>query len=84
MALNIKNEEACRLAAQLAELTGESMTRAVTVALKERLQREKRRHNRAGVADALIKIAHRCSSRPILDPRSPDHILGYDEHGLPS
>ena len=84
MGLNIKNEETHRLAAQLAELTGETMTRAVTIALRERLEREKRRHNRSGVADALLKIARRCACRPILDDRSPDEILGYDEHGLPS
>ena len=41
MSLNIKNEETHRLAAQLAELTGETMTTAVTLALKERLEREK-------------------------------------------
>jgi antitoxin VapB len=83
MGLNIKNEETYRLAAQLAELTGETMTRAVTIALQERLEREKRRCNRAGVADALMKIARRCASRPVLDHRHPDEILGYDEHGLP-
>lgn len=84
MGLNIKNEETCRLVAQLAELTGETMTRAVTVALQERLQREKRRRNRVGIAETLMHIAHRCASRPMLDPRSPDDLLGYDEHGLPS
>lgn len=83
MSLNIKNEEACRLAAQLAELAGESMTRAVTIALKERLQRVKRRLNRTGIAVTLMSIAQRCASRPVLDHRSPEEILGYDEHGLP-
>ena len=42
MGLNIKNEEAHRLAAQLANLTGESMTAAVTAALRERLERVQR------------------------------------------
>ena len=83
MGLNIKNEETHRLAAQLAKLTGETMTRAVTIALQERFEREKRRCNRAGVADALMQIARRCVSRPVLDHRSLDEILGYDEHGLP-
>ncbi len=84
MSLNIKNDETHRLAAQLAQLTGETLTRAVTIAVKERLEREKRRRNRAGVADALMHIARRCASRSILDDRSPEAILGYDEHGLPS
>ena len=42
MSLNIKNEETCRLAGELARLTGETMTGAITVALRERLEREKR------------------------------------------
>ena len=40
MSLNIKNEETCRLAAELARLTGETKSGAVTVALPERLDRE--------------------------------------------
>lgn len=39
MALSIKTEEADRLARELSRLTGESMTQAVTVALRERLER---------------------------------------------
>jgi len=84
MSLNIKNEETHQLATQLAQLTGETLTRAVTIALKERLEREKRRHHRTGVAAALMQIAQRCASRPILDDRSPEVMIGYDEHGLPS
>lgn len=42
MALNIKNAEAERLAAEVAELTGETKTRAIVVALGERLQRLRR------------------------------------------
>ena len=41
MSLNIKNSETCMLARDLARLTGETMTGAVTVALRERLAREK-------------------------------------------
>ena len=40
--LNIKSDEAYRLAAELAALKGESLTEAVTVALRERLARESR------------------------------------------
>ena len=42
MSLNIKNEETCRLASELAELTGETKTGAITVALRDRLEREQR------------------------------------------
>jgi len=83
MGLNIKNDETHRLAVQLAQLTGETLTRTVTIALKERLEREKKRRHRTGVAEALRQIAQRCTSRPVLDDRSPEAILGYDEHGLP-
>ena len=41
MSFNIKNDETCRLADELARLTGETMTSAMTVALRERLQRER-------------------------------------------
>jgi antitoxin VapB len=81
--LNVKNKETYRLAYRLAKLTGETMTGAVTVALRERLERETRRRNRSGVADALIKIGRRCAARPVLDARTPEEILGYDKHGLP-
>ena len=29
-------------------------------------------------------IIDRCASRPVLDERPADDILGYDEHGLPA
>ena len=45
MGLNIKNDETCQLAGELARLTGETMTGAITVALRERLEREKREHS---------------------------------------
>lgn len=84
MSLNIKNEDAHKLASALARLTGETKTSAVTTALRERLLREKRRRGRAGVADRLMQLGRRCAERPVLDERSPDDILGYDEQGLPS
>jgi len=31
----------------------------------------------------VMEIARRVSAKPILDPRSPDEIIGYDEHGVP-
>jgi antitoxin VapB len=83
MGLNIKNAETHRLAVQLAQLTGETLTRTVTIALQERLAREKKRRHRTGVAAALRQIGRRCASRPVLDDRSPEAILGYDAHGLP-
>jgi antitoxin VapB len=39
MAINIKNDETERLTRELTELTGEGVTTAVTVAVRERLER---------------------------------------------
>ena len=83
MAFSIKNQEADRLARQLAARTGESLTDAVIAALKERLERLAVRKGRRSLADELDLIARRCASLPVLDPRCADEILGYDEQGLP-
>ena len=83
MALNIRNEEAERLAAELARLTGETKTEAVARALRERLARVRGERRRRKLADDLDAIALHCSSLPVRDRRSDDEILGYDEHGVP-
>jgi hypothetical protein len=31
----------------------------------------------------IREIAARCSQRPVVDPRTADEIIGYDEFGLP-
>ncbi len=84
MALNIRNPETEQLAADLAKLTGETKTEAVTKALRDRFERVKRRQSRRRLSDELDEIATHCAALPVLDPRSDEDILGYDEHGLPS
>ncbi len=81
MALNIKDRDTDRLARRLAKLTGESITEAVGTALRERLVREERRRGRASQAE-LKAIARRYAARPVVDARSPDEIIGYDDRGL--
>ena len=83
MALNIRNPETERLAETLAKLTGETKTQAVTKALRDRLERIRRRRSGRRLADELDEIALRCASLPILDKRNAEEILGYDEHRLP-
>ncbi|BCK76636.1 uncharacterized protein conserved in bacteria [Acetobacter aceti NRIC 0242] len=83
MHLNIKNDEAHRLAAELARLTGENLTSAVTTALRERLDRERRRHARNDVAERLMTIGRRYAALPDGASTDPDAILGYDENGVP-
>jgi len=83
MHLNIKNNEAHGLATELAGLTGESLTAAVTLALRERLARERRRRRPDRIAARLMKIASQYAA--LADTgRSPEEILGYDDHGLPT
>lgn len=83
MALNIRNTETERLAAELARRTGETKTQAVTQALRERLARLRRERASLRLADELEAIAAHCASLPVLDGRTPDEILGYDDRGLP-
>jgi antitoxin VapB len=85
MPLSIKAPEADGLARQLAALTGETITTAIIVAMRERLAREERkRRNSKSLAAELMAIGKHCASLPVLDSRSSDEILGYDENGLPS
>ena len=83
MGFNIKNDEAHRLAKKLASLTGESMTAAVTEALRERLERV--RHAKDGnLADRLLMIGKKTATHLAEPFRSADHAdLLYDERGLP-
>ena len=83
MALNIRNKEAERLATELAKRTGDTKTDAVVKALREKLNRVLKRRPRRRLGDDLQEIAERCARLPVLDSRSADEILGYDEHGLP-
>jgi len=85
MVLSIKAPEADRLARQLAAVMGETITDAVIVAMRERLERQERKRGetQALIAD-LMAIANHCASLPVLDDRSEDEIMGWDENGLPS
>ena len=83
MGLNIKNPETHRLAEELAQRTGESMSAAVTTAVRERLDRV-RREQGASLADRLVAIGQDCAKRLKEPFRSADHgELLYDDRGLP-
>jgi len=83
VSLNIKNKEAHKLASQLAKLTGENMTEAVTKAVRERLDKLRSQHG-SGLADRLVKIGKDCAAHLKEPFRSADHEdLLYDEKGLP-
>ena len=85
MPISIKAPEADRLARDLAAVTGESITVAVTIAMRERLKREerKREDKRQLIAD-IVALADHYASLPVFDARTEDEIMGWDENGLPS
>ena len=84
MSLNIKNAETYRLVRELADLTGESMTGAVTEAVRERLDRLRRTDDREGIAERIHAIAEDMRARLPNDFFDIDHgELLYDEDGLP-
>ena len=83
MGMNIKNDEAHKLAHELSELTGESLTAAVTEAVRERLQRVQSSQG-PRLSERLLRIGKDCAAHLKEPFRSADHgdIL-YDERGLP-
>ena len=84
MPLSIKDAETEQLARRLADVTGESITRATKRALEERLRRFESPARRAALLAEMDAIRESCRVLPVLDHRSPDEILGYDENGLPT
>jgi antitoxin VapB len=81
--LSIKNAATERLARQVADETGESLTEAIQRSLEERWERLKTRRRGRVLTRQIEDILRRVDALPTLDPRSPDEILGYDEHGIP-
>ncbi|MBV8313642.1 MAG: type II toxin-antitoxin system VapB family antitoxin [Planctomycetaceae bacterium] len=84
MALSIKDPETERLARILAERTGETLTVATRRALEERLRRLGQATRKPALLDDLRAIRRRWSAIPVLDRRSAEEIIGYDENGLSS
>lgn len=86
MSVNIKNDDTERLARELARRTGESVTRAVTVAVRERLERLGQQDEAAAIdrAARIRVIGRQAASRWVEPYRSAQHgDLLYDDAGLP-
>ena len=82
MSINKRNEETCQLAIELARLTGDAMTGAITVALRERLERKER--SAEARVRRLLAIGERCADMLGPDPSAAGHgDFLYDERGLP-
>jgi antitoxin VapB len=85
MALSIKSPEVERKVRKLAATTGESITAVISMAVDEQLKREERKlESKQFLIDDLMAIADHCASLPVLDDRSEDEIMGWDENGLPT
>jgi antitoxin VapB len=83
MAMNIKNDQTQKLARELSELTGESLTGAITEAVRERLERLQAAQGK-GLAERLLRIGKDCAvhiKEPFLSAEHGDIL--YDERGLP-
>ena len=83
MALSIKSDEADRLARELAAETGETLTEAVVIALRQRLDRQLAMRD-ASMRTRLARLAQDVAALPVADGRTAEDILGYDDAGLPS
>ncbi|MFT4254240.1 MAG: type II toxin-antitoxin system VapB family antitoxin [Caulobacter sp.] len=83
MSLYIRNAEADRLARELIERTGETLTEAVVVALRERLERTPDKADDLEARLARIRaIQDRVAAAPVLREGSDEELL-YDADGLP-
>jgi antitoxin VapB len=91
MALNIKDRETEEVVRRLAQRTGLSITEAVKQAAADKLQRMETEHAERIARltpEQLVKlrkleaICKEAAALPVLDDRTPDEIIGYDERGI--
>jgi antitoxin VapB len=85
MALNIKNAETEKLVRELARRRGQGITEALTDVVRREVERERRkpprRQSYAEFSRRIDEIVERVKRLPVLDDRTPDEIIGYNEHG---
>jgi antitoxin VapB len=79
--VELNHPEVKKLAREIVFYTGETMTQAVVNALRERLLREQKKYRPQppSLQEELLRIGQECAALPILDQRTPDEILGYNE-----
>jgi antitoxin VapB len=81
MSLNVKDPEAHRLAQAIAQATGETLTRVVTEALRERYERIQKRDPETLATD--LRAISKRSAAHVKRPYINHAELLYDKHGLP-
>jgi antitoxin VapB len=77
--LYIKNPAAHRLAQRLSERMGVTLTDAVIYALEDQMRKTRAPLDRKSLDAICAKI----DAMPVLDSRTAEEILGYDEFGIP-
>lgn len=84
--LNIKNPEAHELAAEVAMVTGESLTQAVIVALRERLERVRPAPKAIDMAkvEAILEELRAHLPPEFFEEEDPAAFLYDPETGLPA
>ena len=81
MGLTITDERLAQMIRDLAERKGVTPDEA----LREAVEREAEWEAEVARKRAILRrIQDEIAALPILDPRTPDEILGYDEDGLPT
>lgn len=84
MGINIKHDEYERSIRELAASRGRSLTDAIGLAVCNELQRDREAESKDNVLKCVREVQAAFAAMPIVDPRTPDEILGYDEFGLPT
>ena len=82
--VELNHPEVKKLAGEIISYTGETMTQAVVNALRKRLLRERKKYRPQppSLQEELLRIGQECAALPILDRRTPDEILGYNDPRL--
>jgi antitoxin VapB len=81
--LNIKDPRAHEIASRIARITNESLTEVVLHSLEERLNTLRSRETPIERYTQTLEWLRTLQTEPIVDTRSEDEILGYDDIGLP-
>ena len=80
-ALTIRNPEAQRLAAAIANETGETITEVVIQALRERFERLPERRCKASLGE--LRAIAQCAAAQVKRPYLNHAKVLYNKHGLP-
>lgn len=78
---NIKDPDVYRMVREIADQTGQSLTDVVRHAVKREHDRVKRSKPDPIRIEQINQIVERYSKLPVVDDRTDDEILGYNEHG---